>query len=555
MTTVRSMDGALRTDSGDPSRRWPVAGLVLFACGLALFGALSVVSRQFENETEQRLLTRQTEQAGTLLTLSVDQVRAPLAAAARSAQATTGSTDVFTTLMAPTVGDGQSYARVALLARDSPEPVALVGDGPLLLDDAVLADLLAGEPAPMRVVDLLDSGRVLGYAVSDEAAPGWMVYAERNLSPDPTVRRRTEEPFSDLNYAIYLGPGEADERLLGASTADLPLRGRRADVTVPFGDQQIELVTTPRGRLGSAELQALWWVVLGGGVAASAAVAWLLERTIASRRSAQRLAALTETLYNDQRDTAEALQRSLLPELARLPPDTEVAARYWPAGTAQLIGGDFYDVFPIDDHRWGILIGDVCGKGVEAAGLTGLARYSVQAAAQYCSQPSDMLRAMHRVLREQRVTTFCTACLVVFDADPSAGGQALVSLAGHPAPLLRRADGEVVHVGRHGSILGWFEPELGDDRVDLAPGDLLVLYTDGLTDAPGDQGVPIVEVEQLLRARGAVAPVGELADEIRVLKRRRRPHGSSDDTVLVCIRFVGSADGPTCSDQPLSTTR
>lgn len=513
--------------------------MLLFVGGLLLFGALAVVSRRFESQSETRLLTQQTEEAGLVLTLAVDQYRAPLAAAARSAGVTDGDLDVFIALMSPMVGeDEQMFRRAALFRVGDPEPVAQVGADPLLLDEASIERLVGAPPEPLRIVDLLDAGRALGYAAHDDTAADWLVYGERQLSAEPTVRRRNDEPFRDLNYSIYLGTEESPETLLGASTADLPLRGRRAVVDLDFGDQNLRLVSTARTELGGSEGQALWWVVLVGGVVASAGVAWLLERVLAGRRRAQELAGVTETLLADQRHHAEQLQISLLPALTTAPRGVEIAGRYWPAGTVHLIGGDFYDLFQIDDRRWGLLIGDVCGKGMEAAGLTGLARYTVQGAARYTASPSEMLRTIHTALAQRETTTFATACLIVLDVDPSGGARALVSLGGHPAPLVRRIDGTVTEIGQPGSILGWFEPDLHDVEVDLAVGDVLVLYTDGLTDAPGDQAVPLAEVTDLLAERGGSAQVGQLADEIRVLKRRRRPHGSTDDTALLCVRFV-----------------
>lgn len=520
-----------------PLRRGPVAGIILFVGGLLLFGGLAIASRRYDDQTDQRLLTQQTKEAGALLTLSVDRYHAPLTAAARTAGATGGSTDVFTDLMTPMLGDGGLFHRAALFRVGDPYPAAVVGNGGLLLDAGGRDALTTPPVEPLQIVDMLAAGRVLGYGAFDASAPDWIVYAERELSPDPSVRRRTDEAFDALNYAIYLGDEERPDQLLGASTDDLPLTGRRAAIDIPFGDQQLRLVTTPRRELGSSELQELWWGVLAGGVVASAGVAWLLERVLRSRQRAEELAALTEALYEEQRVSAEQLQRSLLPELTDVPPGVEVAGRYWPAGTAHLIGGDFYDVFRIDARRWGVLIGDVCGKGMEAASLTGLARYTVQGAAPFCESPSDMLRATHVALRQRDVSTFCTACLLVVELMPGGGARAQICLGGHPGPLLRRADGSVVTLGTTGSLLGWFEPELHDVDVTFAPGDVLVLYTDGLTDAPGDQAVPIEEVEEMVAERGATQPIGQLADDIRSLKRRRRPYGSTDDTALLCLRF------------------
>jgi serine phosphatase RsbU (regulator of sigma subunit) len=102
--------------------------------------------------------------------------------------------------------------------------------------------------------------------------------------------------------------------------------------------------------------------------------------------------------------------------------------------------------------------------------------------------------------------------------------------------VLRRADGAVREIGVPGSLLGIFDPVLVDTTVPVQPGDTVVLYTDGLTDAPANQAVPIEELVELLGAEGD-EPVEVLADSIRPLKRRRRPQGSADDTAIVVLRI------------------
>jgi len=234
------------------------------------------------------------------------------------------------------------------------------------------------------------------------------------------------------------------------------------------------------------------------------------------------------------------LQIGLLPQQVEVPDGFEVAARYWPAGTASLIGGDFYDVFQVDDERWGITIGDVCGKGIEAAALTGLARYTVRAVARTTTSPSEVLHAVHAALAAHHPPTYCTACFMYLESTPD-GHCLRLALGGHPRPLLRLADGTVIAIGEPGTILGMIEPELSDVSVDIGPGVTVVLYTDGLTDAPGVQAVPISEVEELL-SRDGDGPAEELANKIRVLKRRRRPHGSADDTALLVVRYPQGDD-------------
>jgi sigma-B regulation protein RsbU (phosphoserine phosphatase) len=123
------------------------------------------------------------------------------------------------------------------------------------------------------------------------------------------------------------------------------------------------------------------------------------------------------------------------------------------------------------------------------------------------------------------------------DGPDDARGRLVVSLGGHPSPLLIRERG-TEPVGRFGTILGMVEPSLFEDVIEIRDGDTMVMFTDGLTDAPGDQAVPLSELETLFS--GAVDDVGVLADDIRVLKRRRRPSGSADDTALLVVRFGAS---------------
>jgi serine phosphatase RsbU (regulator of sigma subunit) len=530
---------------------------VTVCLGIVVFGALSIACRHFDDQTEDRLLQQQTDEAAALLNLSVTQYYDPLAAAARAAAATDGDPAVFDALIGASAGEGQLYTRVALFRLGSTTPVAELGEGSLVLDDDATARLLAGAASqPFMIVDLLGSGRILGYAGADgNASPRYVVYGERTLSPDPNVRRRTDEPFSRLDYAIYLGADQQTDALLGSSTGALPLDGRTATVSIPFGDTQLTFVTTPIGHLGSEQLAASWWIVLVGGIAISVALALLIDRMSASKRRAESLATINEELYEHERNITETLQLALVPPEPVAPPGTDLASRYWPAGTANLIGGDFYDVFEIGEDRWGIVIGDICGKGIEAGGLTGLVRQSIRTASRFTQEPAEMLRAAHVALATSDADTFCTACLIIFRPAPGGGGRLTVALGGHPQPLLRRADGEIEAIGRMGSILGLFEPSVEEAEVDVVVGDTLLLYTDGLTDAPGEQAVPLEEVIDAFGELGGRLEVGPLADSIRVLKRRRRPHGSSDDTALVVIRFTAPHEAGLQFERTLASLR
>jgi serine phosphatase RsbU (regulator of sigma subunit) len=191
-----------------------------------------------------------------------------------------------------------------------------------------------------------------------------------------------------------------------------------------------------------------------------------------------------DRLLNRLSATARALQAPLLPPELPPIPGLDIAARYRAQGDGLDVGGDFYDVFPLADGQWALALGDVCGKGPAAAAVTGLVRHTLWTAAQQDPDPAHVLPLVHRALRREN-SPFCTLVYAVLDV--SAGCVGLrVACAGHPAPLLRRRNGETRLVDEHGPLLGAFD--LTDQPVQTAtldPGDSLVLYTDGFTEGAG----------------------------------------------------------------------
>ena len=202
------------------------------------------------------------------------------------------------------------------------------------------------------------------------------------------------------------------------------------------------------------------------------------------------LAVENATVYRERDEIAQTLQRSLLPPSLPEVPGLRLAARYAPQGRGELVGGDFYDVFEAAAGRWVVAVGDVRGKGTAAAAVTGLARHTIRAAAMGHPSPAGILGILNDVL--VRDTTdperFCTvACTVVRPME--GGARVVVASGGHPPPLVRRAGGAVEAVETEGMVVGLFEaPGLDDVTVDLRPGDALVLYTDGVTEARAADG-------------------------------------------------------------------
>jgi PAS domain S-box-containing protein len=195
-------------------------------------------------------------------------------------------------------------------------------------------------------------------------------------------------------------------------------------------------------------------------------------------------------LYRERSHIARTLQQSLLPP--RLPdmPGVELAARYRAAGEANDVGGDFYDVFPTGERTWGVVVGDVLGKGPGAASMIGLARHTLRAAATREPDSVAALAILNDALyRESAQEAFCTA---VYAAISVADDQmeAELTCAGHPLPMVLRNDGRLDTVGRPGTVLGAVPTlELEPYRISLDPGDALVMFTDGVLEARSEEGV------------------------------------------------------------------
>lgn len=182
---------------------------------------------------------------------------------------------------------------------------------------------------------------------------------------------------------------------------------------------------------------------------------------------------------------AQTLQESLLPP--RLPeiPGLQVAARYTAGGTGAEVLGDFYDVFPSVRGSWGMVVGDVCGKGAPAAKSTALARYTLRAEAHRQTRPSCILAALNQALLDWLTDDPRFVTAIYATIRPTATGASVhISSGGHPLALVRRSDGRVQPAGQPGTLLGLLpHPELHDRHVLLRAGDCLILFSDGVTEA------------------------------------------------------------------------
>lgn len=243
-------------------------------------------------------------------------------------------------------------------------------------------------------------------------------------------------------------------------------------------------------------------------------------------------------LYTERSRIAHTLQQALLPGSLPSVPGAEIGARYRAAGELNDVGGDFYDAFQTDDGAWMLVIGDVCGKGPRAAGVTALARHTLRADALSGHSPRQMLSMLHRALQAQPADAdLCTVCVVRLQHRTIT-----VALAGHPHPLLIDRDGESRMLGRSGTLLGMLDPvEVHETSEAIAPGQTLLLYTDGVPEARrGDDLLGEDGLRELARSAPALSLDG-LLDHVESGALAHAGGSLRDDLAMLALRLSEEA--------------
>jgi serine phosphatase RsbU (regulator of sigma subunit) len=189
------------------------------------------------------------------------------------------------------------------------------------------------------------------------------------------------------------------------------------------------------------------------------------------------------SLYTERAEVARTLQASLLPEELPAVEGWSLAAEYRPGQRGAEVGGDFYDVFAVDGGHM-VLLGDVTGMGVTAAALTSLVRHTARTAAAFDARPAAVLRHVNEALRQRpRIAPVTMVCGLMTDSAVT------LAVAGHPLPLFKCGGRPCVKIGSTGLLLGAVDSYNGVEPVtiDLASGDTVLMYTDGVTDTPGSE--------------------------------------------------------------------
>jgi hypothetical protein len=247
--------------------------------------------------------------------------------------------------------------------------------------------------------------------------------------------------------------------------------------------------------------------------------------------------------------TSDALQRNLLPGALPTPEYISLAASLRPAGDGMLLGGDFYDAFSAGGGQM-VVIGDVCGKGPEAAAVGAMVRFLLRG---ICRSGSDLRAAIALVneeLRSHPSARFCTLVLVHLIPLKEGGLRALIARAGHEYPVLLRRDGRVERICSEGGLLGvWPAVDVEVVEVALADRDALVLYTDGLTERAHD-GAPL-DVGDLLAGGGEIRSAQQLVTELEYRAGLLDGTRAVDDVAVVVVQ-AGNAE-PAEGRQPAPT--
>ena len=364
-----------------------------------------------------------------------------------------------------------------------------------------------------------------------------------SIRPDGTV--------VTVNRTFLRWTGHDRAALVGGRFRDLLAPGDRIFYETHYApllqmqDEVREIAVTlvcPRGRLPALLNSVL--VRAADGTPRSIRIAVFLAR---DRRSYE-----TELLRERQRAEesetrarllARTLQDNLLPPALPRVPGLDLGAVYRPAGRGDEVGGDFYDVFSTAPGDWVVVVGDVVGKGVAAATLTSLVRYTVRAVAMRARQPRTVLAALNDALFQQHAERVCTVALARIRLTAGDPAHVTICLGGHPRPLAVRRRGDPAPFGRFGTVLGALtSPTLHESTTTLDPGDALLLYTDGVVEGRRDGEFfgeqRLSDLAGALRDRDAAT----IAEGVAAAAVEHQHGTPGDDIAVVVVRHTGLQD-------------
>ena len=542
-TTVVTPPDDVSGKRGFPPGR---AALIVALVGLIVTLSVSWTAWTLNRHNEHRLLEVQTRQAAAVLNATILSLADPLHTAIQIEDATAGSIPEFTAFASTYAGTGRPFASAVLWRFDGTtwQPVATAGSAPLLAPSSPQAQALVTRAAksPTFVVTPVPAANPsrIGYAIAAPKNPTFVLYVERTIPVNREVPVESGSAFSDLDFATYLGHTTNTEAL---ATTDLPLSqlpitGDAVRVEIPFGDSSVTLVAAPRGPLGGSLGGALPWVFLIGGALLTAGATFITYQLVRRRRNAEQDAGTIATLYqqldglyDEQRSISETLQRALLPQRNPTVPNLEIASRYLAGADGVDIGGDWFSLIDIDERHFAFAVGDVSGKGVDAAAIMARLRFTIRAYLIEGHPPDAVLEKCARQLSVNQDGHMATVLIGVGDTE---SGVVTLANAGHLNPL-EVSEGSAVFIPTDvGLPLGVSPGRYNTTTLHLASGSALVAFTDGLVERRGES--IDIGLDRLARAAsGRESSVDELLTR---LTATLGPSGSADDIAILAFRWT-----------------
>ncbi len=388
------------------------------------------------------------------------------------------------------------------------------------------ARLLAGDLATWVIMDIVRRGQLRRHYVAgpDDHESASQAHAATAVDPAPGS---APAQVLESGKALLITHAE-DEAVLGVSHDGRPLLsvlGAASVLSVPIAEASgpLGVVTLAKhaieGQFGLAD------------AALAEEIGTLLALAMAGRRTLRR-----------RTETAEALRASLLPPALKPVPGVDIASAHMAPTRGREVGGDFYDAYPTPGG-WGVAIGDVCGKGEDAAAATAAARHAIRVLAHWDADPAQVLRGANEImLAEEFGGRFVTASAAHLSWHDSAL-HVVLSSAGHPGPVLVKPDGRAQRVPGGGVPLGIFpDPEPTTLELELTTGDVLFFFTDGLAAARSPSATYFED--SLADSLAAIADrhAAEIVSEIRKLVLDFSAGMLADDLTMLVLR-VGRPPG------------
>ncbi len=521
--------------SGPTDRRWRVQPLsVLFlVLGLALTAGLTAWSQLSYLHSEYGLTKLDLRLAGSSIQSTPTDIEHRLADAT-TAVVSSGRPALFSDVLGSAIGARGTLVGAELfkLYKARLHLEASLGASPIGGRTGPRTLVVARQAADSHrlVVDRLTSGSIqqLAYALSLRSPAGqYIAYADQALPSSRHGPIPKTSPTGVFYYALYYGKDQDRKDLLVTDAPSLPLQGTVAATRIVFGSARLLLVASPINVLGGDFSEFVPWGILGTGIILSLAGLLLVEWVMRRRLLAESLAVENRRLYEAQRSVAETLQRSFLPIVLPARPGVTIAARYLPGTAGIEVGGDWYDVVEVDARQLFFTVGDVAGRGLDAAILMSALRTAMWAYATDGDEPAAVLEKLGRLVDVGRDGRFATVLCGVLDTET---GDGILVSAGHPPPAVAAPGGCSILEIQTGPPIG-----IGDTYqatlFSLREGETLIGYTDGLVERRHE-----AVTEGILRLCQAVDP--SLAPEplLERLVERLIKDEQADDVAILAIR-------------------